>query len=113
MRVLIDGKNLSLSEGTGITTYARNVVSAANELGHQSGVLMGATQRQKSDRLKDEIDIFGATPPPNHITKIKHKLFNTVHYFKNPQLYQISISNKLIYNNIIDDIGNPDEIWNG
>jgi glycosyltransferase involved in cell wall biosynthesis len=39
MRVLIDGFNLGLKEGTGIATYTRNAVAAVGSAGHHVGVL--------------------------------------------------------------------------
>lgn len=42
MRILVDGYNLGLAEGTGVATYGRGFIAAANQLGHQSGVLFGS-----------------------------------------------------------------------
>lgn len=41
MRILVDGRNLSLKTGTGIATYARNVCSVAKSAGHHVDVLYG------------------------------------------------------------------------
>lgn len=42
MRILVDGYNLGLAEGTGVATYGRGFITAANLLGHQTGVLFGS-----------------------------------------------------------------------
>ena len=42
-RIYIDGYNLSLEQGTGVATYARNLSFALRDLGAAVGVLYGTT----------------------------------------------------------------------
>ena len=42
-RIYIDGFNLSLEQGTGVATYARNLSFALRDLGAEVGVLYGTS----------------------------------------------------------------------
>ncbi|MFM7421997.1 MAG: glycosyltransferase family 1 protein, partial [Alphaproteobacteria bacterium] len=60
-RVYIDGYNLSLQQGTGVTTYARNLSVALRELGAEVGVLYGGQSRTVSrNPLLREVAFFDA-----------------------------------------------------
>jgi glycosyltransferase involved in cell wall biosynthesis len=47
-RIYIDGYNLSLQQGTGVATYARNLSYALRDLGAEVGVLYGAQSKAVS-----------------------------------------------------------------
>ncbi len=60
-RVYIDGYNLSLQQGTGVATYARNLSLALRELGAEVGVLYGGQSRTVSrNPLLREVSFFDA-----------------------------------------------------
>jgi glycosyltransferase involved in cell wall biosynthesis len=60
--VCIDGFNLSLAKGSGIATYARNLTSTLQGLGHQTQILYGPTAKPGSNNLLNEIALFDAKP---------------------------------------------------
>lgn len=62
VRILVDGKNLSLKTGTGIATYARNVCSVAKGAGHHVDVLYGEPSGFHRNPVLREIDFFDAEP---------------------------------------------------
>jgi glycosyltransferase involved in cell wall biosynthesis len=57
-RIYFDGLNLALERGTGIATYARLLARLARELGHEVGVVYGATTRPAKNPLLREIAFF-------------------------------------------------------
>jgi glycosyltransferase involved in cell wall biosynthesis len=60
-KICIDGFNLSLPNGTGIATYARNLNEALRALGHQTQILYGP-RRLGADDLLNEISLVDASP---------------------------------------------------
>lgn len=57
MRILVDGYNLALPQGTGVATYGRTLIAAAHALGHDVGVLYGVPRPSRSTNLLNEIAI--------------------------------------------------------
>lgn len=62
--ILFEGRNLTLSAGTGIATYARNLNAVARGLGYRTEVLLGARSGlDAKDPVLSEIRMFDAQPP--------------------------------------------------
>lgn len=63
--VLIDGKNVSLSEGTGIATYTRNVAGCYGDLGYARHLLFGenVTIKRSDPASLREVLFYDATRP--------------------------------------------------
>ena len=57
-RIIYDGLNLALEEGTGVATYARMLAQAARELGNEVGVIYGLPQRPSKNPVLREIAFF-------------------------------------------------------
>jgi glycosyltransferase involved in cell wall biosynthesis len=57
-RIIFDGLNLALEEGTGVATYARMLTRVARDLGHKVGVVYGSPQAPSKDPLLREIAFF-------------------------------------------------------
>jgi glycosyltransferase involved in cell wall biosynthesis len=57
-RIIFDGLNLSLEEGTGVATYARMLTRVARDLGHKVGVVYGSPQAPSRNPLLREIAFF-------------------------------------------------------
>jgi len=57
MRVCIDGHNLALRNGTGISTYTNNLVKTGRQLGHEICVLYGHHDVGSKDPLLREIQL--------------------------------------------------------
>jgi glycosyltransferase involved in cell wall biosynthesis len=58
MRVMIDGLNLSLKKGTGVSTYARNLAKMLGELGHEVDILYAIDMRKNHNELMQEVSFF-------------------------------------------------------
>ena len=58
MRVLVDGYNLGLKHGTGIATYARNLIHTLGFLGHEVSVLYDRPTAWPDNPLLNEIYFF-------------------------------------------------------
>jgi glycosyltransferase involved in cell wall biosynthesis len=57
-RVMIDGYNLDLEKGTGVSTYARTLSYALHELGYDVSILYGKMASPSIDKLMHEIAFF-------------------------------------------------------
>ena len=57
-RVIFDGLNLALEEGTGVATYARMLTQVARDLGHEVGVVYGSPQAPSRNPVLREIAFF-------------------------------------------------------
>lgn len=65
-RIFIDGYNLSLTQGTGVATYARNLSFGLRDLGAEVGVLYGTrTSTLSMNALLQEIAFFDPMIPPS------------------------------------------------
>ncbi len=57
-RIIFDGLNLSLAEGTGVATYTRMLTQVVHGLGHEVGVVYGSPQTPPKDTLLREVAFF-------------------------------------------------------
>jgi len=57
-RIVFDGLNLALEEGTGVATYARTLSQVARDLGHEIGVIYGSPQAPSRNPVLREIAFF-------------------------------------------------------
>lgn len=57
-RIIFDGLNLALAEGTGVATYTRILTQVARELGHEVGVVYGVPQVPPKNSLLREVVFF-------------------------------------------------------
>ena len=57
-RIIYDGLNLALEEGTGVATYARMLTQVARDLGHKVGVIYGSPQTPSKNPVLREIAFF-------------------------------------------------------
>jgi len=57
-RIIYDGLNLALEEGTGVATYARMLTQVARDLGYNVGVVYGSPQAPSRNLVLREIAFF-------------------------------------------------------
>lgn len=75
LRILFEGHNLALTQGTGIATYARTLVAAARSLGYETEVLVGTNRAiDKRDPTLAEVTLFDGPRNLNLIHKGKMEL---------------------------------------
>jgi glycosyltransferase involved in cell wall biosynthesis len=63
MKIIVDGFNLALTQGTGVATYARNLTFNLKELGHEVHVLYGLRDAPNSTARMREISFFDEPTP--------------------------------------------------
>jgi glycosyltransferase involved in cell wall biosynthesis len=78
VRIVFDGLNLSLTEGTGIATYTRILTRTAHDLGHEVGIVYSSPFTPPKDALLREITFFDEKrlPNPAHRKMTPRRLFN-------------------------------------
>lgn len=59
-RICIDGFNLGMAKGSGIATYARNLLSVVSELGHETQILFASLRGRHADNLMNLVDLVDA-----------------------------------------------------
>jgi glycosyltransferase involved in cell wall biosynthesis len=64
MRIMIDGMNLALEQGTGVATYARNLAACIRLQGHHLSILYGKRVPDRADPLLREAMFVDNDPPP-------------------------------------------------
>src|SRR5262249_60847562 len=75
--VLIEGCNLTLRQGTGIATYARNLNAAVRAAGYKTNVLVDVNRSlDANDPALNEILAFDATPSDNS-SKLRKLIFGS------------------------------------
>lgn len=67
----IDGRDLSLAEGSGIATYGRNLLTTLSDLGVQTQVLYGPQSPVSSEQLLNEIALVGPASNGGKPTALK------------------------------------------
>lgn len=72
-RVVIDGYNLALEQGTGVATYARNLSYECNHLGYSTEILYGNNSSMLMHPLLREIALFDSAgvPTPSWIRQLR------------------------------------------
>lgn len=74
-KICIDGFNISMREGTGIATYARNLNEGLRGLGYETQILFGPQQRIGRDGLLNEMGLVDASAErkPRRIVGLMHE----------------------------------------
>jgi len=108
-RVVIDGYNLAIPQGTGVATYARNLSHALHGLGYQVGVLYGNNVGPTKDTLAREVDFFD--PPKAVLPQWLSDTLRAIRLSHRPfglKAWSVPVSGAVISQ------GMPyaDEIWN-
>ena len=63
MKIMVDGFNLSLTQGTGVATYARNLTYNLKALGHEVHVLYGVRGSPDRSAIMREISFYDDAVP--------------------------------------------------
>jgi glycosyltransferase involved in cell wall biosynthesis len=67
----VDGRDLSLAQGSGIATYGRNLLTTLSKLGVGTQVLYGPASPLSAEKVLNEIALVGPTSNGGRPTKIK------------------------------------------
>ncbi|MFN9779944.1 MAG: hypothetical protein ACK55V_08550, partial [Alphaproteobacteria bacterium] len=68
---MIDGYSLSLSQGTGIATYARGLAHALKSMDHRVGVLYGRPIARSAPALLKEVGLYDEVDDDQPVTWTK------------------------------------------
>jgi glycosyltransferase involved in cell wall biosynthesis len=101
MKILIDGYNLGMERGTGVSTYARNLSFALGALGHDVGILYGKPISDSDNPIIREICFFDSAQmnSPLWIRKL-HAIFDATKF---PLLFRslpVSLSGTVVTDSI-------------
>src|ERR1043166_6289167 len=79
-RIVYDGCNLTLGQGTGIATYTRTLTRIAQSLGYEIGVVYGSSFNPDKNPLLQEILFFDQMRAPNQLGRksTPRRMLNTV-----------------------------------
>jgi glycosyltransferase involved in cell wall biosynthesis len=99
---MIDGYNLSFQQGTGVSTYARNLSYSLHELGHEVSILYGRKRIHRKNQLLAEVEFFdteGSGLQMEGMAAFFHRLLNlarsVVAVFGYANAYETSIRGKV------------------
>ena len=108
-RIFIDGYNLTLEQGTGVATYARNLAQALQGLHHEVGILYGRRAGASKDLLAREVGFFDprTKPVPKWLQTIRNYRRLIGHPFGH-KVSRVPITGAVIAQNLPA----ADEIWN-
>jgi glycosyltransferase involved in cell wall biosynthesis len=62
-RIMYDGLNLGLKQGTGVATYTRVLLELARQMGHETGILYSRYRKMPAKQLDREIAFFDDPEP--------------------------------------------------
>ena len=113
LKVMIDGYNLALEKGTGISTYARNLSYCLSDLGYEVGVLYGRPGSSRSSPLFREVAFFD-TPEaevswlPRPLRVIADALSPSFRFHG----FQVPTTGAVITDNFAARLPHFDSLWN-
>lgn len=113
-RIYIDGFNLSLEQGTGVATYARNLSFALRDLGAEVGVLYGTARSTVStSALVREVAFFD-TPPlkPHWLVEAITNFLRSLRAPYGEIATQVPMTGKVIRDIFNARLPHFDQIWN-
>ena len=113
-RIYIDGFNLSLEQGTGVATYARNLSFALRDLGAEVGVLYGKRAATTSaNSLMREIAFFDpSTEKTSSLAQALKKFRRTLTLPFGETAFQVPVTGRVIRDTFEGRLPYFDHIWN-
>lgn len=116
MRVLIDGYNLQLEQGTGVATYARGLSHLLRDSGHEVDVLYARPVDPDSSEMLREIQFFErSTVTPKSVRAYLARLRGTTKLILRPTAVRptpIKLGQTVVQRPFRDRLPPCDRIWN-
>lgn len=112
--VMIDGMNLGIEKGTGISTYARNLSFELHEMGHRVEVLYSEKlPRGRKNVLLKEIAHFDAPQPPATFLEEWLQRFDRTRDFLRPTVVDsVEYTGRVITRAFSSRMPYVDRVWN-
>ncbi|MBW6397695.1 glycosyltransferase family 4 protein [Roseomonas sp. HJA6] len=113
-RIFIDGFNLSLTQGTGVATYARNLSFCLRDLGAEVGVLYGTRSSTISmNSLIREIAFFDPlVGRPSRLVEMLHVIRRALSTPLGEIATQVPITGRVVRETFRSRLPHFDHIWN-
>jgi len=111
-RIMIDGMNLALDKGTGVSTYARNLSYELHNMGLGVDVLYGSRSYGGRDALLREIDFFDPVTEKSKLERILHQTTETARTFLWSSPKTIPRTGKVIAKTFSSRMPYADQLWN-
>ena len=113
-RIYIDGFNLSLEQGTGVATYARNLSFALRDLGAEVGVLYGTPAATTSaNSLMREIAFFDTIDKnPSWLSQVLKSFRRTLMLPFGEIAFQVPVTGRVIRDTFQARLPYFDHLWN-
>ena len=116
MKVMVDGFNLSLEQGTGVATYARNLTYNLKALGHEVHVLYGFRGSPDRSSIMREISFYDPVLPSGRLERILEPFHRALELlsgqFRPLSSYEIPISGRVINRQFAPRMPSFDKLWN-
>lgn len=111
-RIMIDGMNLALDKGTGVSTYARNLSYELHNMGLGVDVLYGSRAYGGRDALLREIDFFDPVTEKSKLERIIHQTTEMARTFLWSSPKAIPRTGKVIAKTFSSRMPYADQLWN-
>lgn len=110
MRIMIDGMNLALEQGTGVATYSKNLSYCLRQKGHEVTALYGKPMRAHQDDLLREAMFFDTYP--DRRSRWEETLQDLVRAFLPKTAATIPTTDKVLKNHIANTLPDVDKYLN-
>lgn len=111
-KVFIDGFNLALEKGTGVSTYARNLSYELKDSGHEVGVLYGGRAYSGKNSILKEIDFFDSMPIRGFFQRYTEALSDFFFFAAPTHPKQVPVTDRVIKTTFKSRMPLADELWN-
>jgi len=113
-RIFIDGYNLSLEQGTGVATYARNLSFCLRDIGAEVGVLYGTSSSTISmNSLIREIAFFDPrVGKPSRLSQMLHAVRRAFTTPLGEIATQVPITGRVVRDGFRSRLPHFDHVWN-
>jgi glycosyltransferase involved in cell wall biosynthesis len=112
MKVMVDGFNLALAQGTGVATYARNLTHNLKALGHEVHVIYGMNAAQDRSAVMREIGFYDEPGGARRFESVRRVSDLISPLFRPVTAYQIPVSGLVINREFAPKMPNFDKLWN-
>ncbi len=110
MRIMIDGMNLALEQGTGVATYSKNLSYCLRQKGHEVTALYGKPMRAHKDDLLREAMFFDTYP--DRRSRWEETLQDFASAFLPKTAATIPTTDKVLKNHIANTLPDVDKYLN-